>query len=70
MPRVGQITRIFLHVSLKFVCVNREFLRVSPTVLESVPEVSAKLEEANTKEIKFGDVAERAKQAAVVVLVH
>ena len=38
--------------------------------LESVPEVSAKLKEANTKEIKFEEVVERAKQAAVLVLVY
>ena len=38
--------------------------------LESVPEVSAKLKEANTKEIKFEEVVEKAKQAAVLVLVY
>ena len=37
--------------------------------LESVPEVSAKLKDANTKEIKFEEVVEKAKQAAVLVLV-
>jgi S1-C subfamily serine protease len=38
--------------------------------LESAPEVSAKLEEANSKEIKFEEVVEKAKQAAVLVLVY
>src|ERR1700722_14407856 len=38
--------------------------------LESTPEVSAKLKEANTKEIKFEEVVEKAKQAAVLVLVY
>jgi S1-C subfamily serine protease len=38
--------------------------------LESVPEVSAKLKEANGKEIKFEEVVEKAKQAAVLVLVY
>ena len=37
--------------------------------LESVPDVSAKLKEANGKEIKFEEVVEKAKQAAVLVLV-
>ena len=38
--------------------------------LESVPEVSAKLQEANGKEIKSEEVVEQAKQAAVLVLVY
>jgi hypothetical protein len=38
--------------------------------LESVPEVSAKLKEPNTKERKFEDVVEDAEQAAVLVLVY
>jgi len=38
--------------------------------LESVPEVSAKLKEANTKEMKFEDVVQAAEQAAVLVLVY
>jgi hypothetical protein len=38
--------------------------------LESVPEVSAKLKEVNGKEIKFEEVVEKAKQAAVLVLVY
>jgi S1-C subfamily serine protease len=38
--------------------------------LESVPEVSAKLKEANGKEIKFEEVVEKAKQSAVLVLVY
>ncbi len=38
--------------------------------LESVPEVSAKLKEPNTKERKFEDVVENAEQAAVLVLVY
>ena len=38
--------------------------------LESVPEVSAKLKEANTKERKFEDVVRSAEQAAVLVLVY
>ena len=38
--------------------------------LESVPDVSAKLKEANGKEIKFETVVEQAKQAAVLVLVY
>jgi hypothetical protein len=38
--------------------------------LESVPEVSAKLKEPNTKELKFEDVVRSAEQAAVLVLVY
>ena len=38
--------------------------------LESVPEVSAKLKEANAKEMKFQDVVKSAEQAAVLVLVY
>jgi hypothetical protein len=38
--------------------------------LESVPEVSAKLKEPNTKERKFEDVVKAAEQAAVLVLVY
>ena len=38
--------------------------------LESVPEVSAKLKEANTKERKFEEVVKSAEQAAVLVLVY
>ena len=41
-----------------------------PTFLESVPEVSAKPKDANSKEIKFEEVVEKAKQAAVLVLVY
>lgn len=38
--------------------------------LESVPEVAAKLKEPNTKDVKFADVVEQAKEAAVLVLVY
>jgi S1-C subfamily serine protease len=38
--------------------------------LESVPEVSAKLKEPDTKERKFEDVVKSAEQAAVLVLVY
>ena len=38
--------------------------------LESVPEVSAKLKEPNTKEAKFEDVVKSAQDAAVLVLVY
>ena len=38
--------------------------------LESVPEVSAKLKDSNTKEMKFEDVVKAAEQAAVLVLVY
>ena len=38
--------------------------------LESVPEVSVKHKEANTKEMKFEDVVKAAEQAAVLVLVY
>ena len=38
--------------------------------LESVPDVSAKLKEPNTKERKFEDVVKSAEQAAVLVLVY
>jgi len=38
--------------------------------LESVPEVSAKLKEPNTKEQKPEDVAKSAEQAAVLVLMY
>ena len=38
--------------------------------LESVPEVSAKLKEPETKERTFEDVVKSAEQAAVLVLVY
>jgi hypothetical protein len=38
--------------------------------LESVPELSAKLKEPNTKERKFEDVVKDAEKAAVLVLVY
>jgi hypothetical protein len=38
--------------------------------LESVPEVSARLKEPNTKERKFEEVVKAAEQAAVLVLVY
>ncbi len=38
--------------------------------LESVPEVAAKLKEPNAKDMKFSDVVEQAKEAAVLVLVY
>ena len=38
--------------------------------LESVPEVSAKLKEPETKERKFEEVVKEAEQAAVLVLVY
>ena len=38
--------------------------------LESVPEVSARLKDAYTKEMKFEDVVKSAEQAAVLVLVY
>jgi S1-C subfamily serine protease len=38
--------------------------------LESVPEVSAKLKEPETKELKFEDVVKSSEQAAVLVLVY
>ena len=38
--------------------------------LESVPEVAAKLKEPNAKDMKFADVVEQAKEAAVLVLVY
>jgi len=38
--------------------------------LESVPEVSARLKDANAKEQKFEDVVKSAEQAAVLVLVY
>ena len=38
--------------------------------LESVPEVSAKLKESETKERKLEDVVKSAEQAAVLVLVY
>ncbi len=38
--------------------------------LESAPEVSAKLKDVNSKEIKFEEVVEKAKEAAVLVLVY
>ena len=37
---------------------------------ESVPEVFAKLNEPNTKEMKFEDLVKSAEQAAVLVLVY
>jgi hypothetical protein len=44
--------------------------RVRVSCLKPVPEVSAKLKEPNAKEIKFEEVVEKAKQAAVLVLVY
>jgi S1-C subfamily serine protease len=38
--------------------------------LESVPEVAAKLKEPNTNDMRFDDVVEQAKEAAVLVLVY
>jgi hypothetical protein len=38
--------------------------------LESVPEVSAKLKESNTRPEKFEDVVRSAEQAAVLVLAY
>ena len=38
--------------------------------LESVPDISSKLKEPNTKERKFEDVVKSAEQAAVLVLVY
>ena len=38
--------------------------------LESVPEVSAKLKEPESKERKFEEVVKSAEQAAVLVLVY
>jgi TPR repeat protein len=38
--------------------------------LESVPEIAAKVKEPNTKDMKSADVVERAKEAAVLVLVY
>ena len=38
--------------------------------LESVPEVSARLKDANAKEMKFEDVVKSAEQSAVLVLVY
>jgi serine protease Do len=38
--------------------------------LESVPQVAAKLKEPNAKDVKSADVAEQAKEAAVLVLVY
>ena len=38
--------------------------------LESVPDVSARLKEANGKEIKFEEVVKSAEQPAVLVLVY
>ncbi len=39
-------------------------------VLESVPEVDAKLKAPNTKEEKFEDLVKEAESAAVLVLVY
>jgi S1-C subfamily serine protease len=38
--------------------------------LESVPDVAAKLKEPNAKDMKFDDVVEQAKEAAMLVLVY
>ena len=38
--------------------------------LDSVPEISAKLKEPNTKERKFDDVVNDAEKAAVLVVVY
>ncbi|PYK41423.1 MAG: hypothetical protein DME60_03480 [Verrucomicrobia bacterium] len=39
-------------------------------LLESVPEVAAKLKEPNGKDLKFDEVVGEAKEAAVLVLVY
>ena len=54
---------------------RRQGLRFPPfaeglSFLESVPEVSPKLKEPNTKDRKFEDVVKSAEQAAVLVLVY
>jgi len=41
-----------------------------PYRLESVPEVSEKLKEPHVKDVKFADVVDQAKEAAVLVLVY
>jgi hypothetical protein len=59
-------------------CISLHARRCSPVVpqqlppgfLESVPEVSAKLKDPETKEQKFEDVVKSAEQAAVLVLVY
>jgi len=38
--------------------------------LESIPEVTAKLKEPNTSDMQFADVVEKAKEAAVLVLIY
>jgi serine protease Do len=38
--------------------------------LESVPELTPRLKEPNTKDVKFADVVEETKQAAVLVIVY
>ena len=38
--------------------------------MESVPEVSARLKEANAKEMKFEDVVKSVEQATVLVLIY
>ncbi len=38
--------------------------------LESAPEISAKLKEPNSKKVGFEEVVEKAKQAAVLVVVY
>jgi S1-C subfamily serine protease len=38
--------------------------------LESVPEVAAKLRDPNTSDMQFAEVVEKAKQAAVLVLIY
>jgi hypothetical protein len=38
--------------------------------LESVPEVSARLKEPNAKDMKFSEMVEQSKEAAVLVLVY
>ena len=48
----------------------RASVRFNARFLESVPEVSTKLKEANTREKKFEDVVKEAEQAAVLVLVY
>ena len=39
-------------------------------IFRSVPDVAAKLKEPNTKDTKFGDVVEKARKAAALVVVY
>ena len=49
---------------------EKSYVETVRLLLESVPEVSAKLKEPNTKDEAFEEVVKSAQDAAVLVLVY